>query len=164
MAIMIANITLLRHFMVLCCHHFLSSLSTNAGGFCRQSFSIQFIHKLNFLQNQIYYQRERVTIAKSSFLIFTIYNTIVIIHIHAEFYRGIWFSVAQKAYRLHMARRTESMPFAGRFVRLDPLPFLSSRSYSGTYQFLYFIIPLKTFPLYNRLVSFESERKFLISS
>ena len=32
------------------------------------------------------------------------------------------------------------------------------------YQFLYFIIPLKTFPLYNRLVSFESERKFLISS
>lgn len=60
--------------------------------------------------------------------------------------------------------RTESTSFAGRFVRLDPLPFLSSRSYAGTYQFLYFIIPLKTFPLYNRLVSFESERKFLISS
>lgn len=60
--------------------------------------------------------------------------------------------------------RTESMSFAGRFVRLDPLPFLSSRSYAGTYQFLYFILPLKTFPLYNWLVSFESERKFLISS
>ena len=60
--------------------------------------------------------------------------------------------------------RTESTSFTGRFVRLDPRLFLSSWSYARTYQFLYFIILLKTFQLYNRLVSFESERKFLISS
>ena len=60
-----------------------------------------FVHKLIFLQNQIHYQRKRVTIAKSSFLIFTIFNTVVIIHIHAEFYRGIWFSVAQEAHSLN---------------------------------------------------------------
>ena len=41
---------------------------------------------------------------KSLFCIFTIYNTVVIIHIHAEFYRGIWFSFAQEAHRLHVAR------------------------------------------------------------
>ena len=41
---------------------------------------------------------------KSLFCIFTIYNTIVIIHIHAEFYLGIWFSFAQKAHGLNMAR------------------------------------------------------------
>ena len=41
---------------------------------------------------------------KSLFCIFTTYNTVVIIHIHAEFYRGIWFSVAQEAHSLHMAR------------------------------------------------------------
>ena len=38
---------------------------------------------------------------KSLFCIFTIYNTVVIIHIHAEFYRGIWFSVAQEAHGLN---------------------------------------------------------------
>ena len=36
------------------------------------------------------------------FRLFTIFNTVVIIHIHAEFYRGIWFSVAQEAHSLHM--------------------------------------------------------------
>ena len=41
---------------------------------------------------------------KSLFCIFTIYNTVVIIHIHAEFYRGIWFSFAQEAHSFHMAR------------------------------------------------------------
>ena len=41
---------------------------------------------------------------KSLFCIFTIYNTIVIIHIHAEFYLGIWFSFAPKAHSLNMAR------------------------------------------------------------
>ena len=30
------------------------------------------------------------------FRLFTIFNTVVIIHIHAEFYCGIWFSVAQR--------------------------------------------------------------------
>ena len=38
------------------------------------------------------------------FRLFTIFNTVVIIHIHTEFYRGIWFSVAQEAHSLHMAR------------------------------------------------------------
>ena len=38
------------------------------------------------------------------FRLFTIFNTVVIIHIHAEFYLGIWFSFAQKAHNLHMAR------------------------------------------------------------
>ena len=38
------------------------------------------------------------------FRLFTIFNTVVIIHIHAEFYRGIWFSVAQEAHNLTMAR------------------------------------------------------------
>ena len=61
-----------------------------------------FVHKLIFLQNQIHYQRKRVTIAKSSFLIFTIYNTVVIIHIHAEFYRSIWFSFAQEAHSFNI--------------------------------------------------------------
>ena len=41
---------------------------------------------------------------KSLFCIFTIYNTVVIIHIHAKFYCGIWFSVVQKANSLHMGR------------------------------------------------------------
>ena len=35
------------------------------------------------------------------FRLFTIFNTVIIIHIHAEFYRGIWFSVAQEAHRLN---------------------------------------------------------------
>ena len=43
------------------------------------------------------------------FRLFTIFNTVVIIHIHAEFYRGIWFSVAQEAHSLYM----------GRFVLID---------------------------------------------
>ena len=38
------------------------------------------------------------------FRLFTIFNTVVIIHIHAEFYRGIWFSVAQEAHSFHMNR------------------------------------------------------------
>ena len=36
------------------------------------------------------------------FRLFTIFNTVVIIHIHAEFYRGIWFSVAQEAHSFYM--------------------------------------------------------------
>ena len=44
--------------------------------------------------------------------------------------------------------RTESTSFAGRFVRLDPPLFLSSRSYMETYQFLFsrtiFIFPFIT--------------------
>ena len=71
-----------------------------------------FVHKFNFLQNQIYHQCERlkkqefntITIAKSSFCVFTIYNTVVVIHIHAEFYCRIWFSFAQKTRSFHMAR------------------------------------------------------------
>ena len=66
-------------------------------------FNVSFIHKLIFLQNQIHYQRERVTIVKSSFLIFIINNMVIIIPIHAEFYCGIWFLFVQKAHRLHVA-------------------------------------------------------------
>ena len=36
------------------------------------------------------------------FRLFTIFNTVVIIHIHAEFHRSIWFSVAQEAHSFNM--------------------------------------------------------------
>lgn len=47
---------------------------------------------------------------KSLFCIFTIYNTVVIIHIHAEFYRSIWFSVAQEAHGLRMIPYLKCFP------------------------------------------------------
>jgi len=43
------------------------------------------------------------------FRLFTIFNTVVIIHIHAEFYRGIWFSVAQEAHCFHMGGAREQI-------------------------------------------------------
>ena len=43
------------------------------------------------------------------FRLFTIFNTVVIIHIHAEFYRGIWFSFAQKAHSFHMGGASEQI-------------------------------------------------------
>ena len=53
---------------------------------------------------------------KSLFCIFTIYNTVVIIHIHAEFYRGIWFSVAQEAHGLNMNALAELIHCTGAWV------------------------------------------------
>lgn len=50
---------------------------------------------------------------KSLFCIFTIYNTVVIIHIHAEFYRSIWFSVAQEAHGLNMNALAELIHCTG---------------------------------------------------
>ena len=50
---------------------------------------------------------------KSLFCIFTIYNTVVIIHIHAGFYRGIWFSVAQEAHSLNMNALAELIHCTG---------------------------------------------------
>lgn len=34
----------------------------------------------------------------------------LIIHIHAEFYHGIWFSFAQKAYRLNVSTKLKHIP------------------------------------------------------
>ena len=53
------------------------------------------------------------------FRLFTIFNTVVIIHIHAEFYRGIWFSVAQEAHSLAVHRSRKHINTADFFYTVS---------------------------------------------
>ena len=76
------------------------------------------------------------------FRLFTIFNTVVLIHIHAEFYHGIWFSVVQEAYRLHMRWKlllilnSETVTFCEkvhtllRGIAFTPLQTINSVSYT----------------------------------